>query len=471
MAFVRKVPRGGWGVQLPVVFAIILASFVTAMFLTQWQLFSVGRTSLEIADGTTPSIEYLASARGEMRHVEVLLHDDLDLARADAPAQLRGIGVARRAMNESIADYLVLPVGTEEQRLWGDILRTKDVFNDEVDRTLAAIDRRDFDGASAELRSVSAAGDALGAAITRDIEQNAEQSHSLALSIARVQRRSMFLAVGLAGLCVAITIFGAAAVRRVVAQRAAFAEERRKLLETRATELEQFAGRVAHDILSPLGTVSLALRTSTAPEMGDAMRAQIAERGNAAIKRIDRLVNGLLAFAVAGAEPGEGAEADVEATISDLERELGLEAKGAGAELFVKVDVAHRVACNPGVLTSVVANLAHNAIKYIGDGATKRIEIRAYETRSAIRVEVQDTGPGLPPDLEPRVFEPYVRGHGASKAGIGLGLATVKRIAEAHHGRVGVKSIVGAGCTFWIELPRGPLQAAHAEQLDAATVH
>jgi len=471
VAFVRKIPRGGWGVQLPVVFAIILASFVTAMFLTQWQLFSVGRTSLEIADGTTPSIEHLASARGEMRHVEVLLHDDLDLARAGGTVPLRGISDGRRAMNESIADYLVLPVDSEEQKLWGDILRTKDLFNDEVDRTIAAIDRRDFEGAAAELQSVSAAGDALGAAITRDIEENAEQSHSLALSIARVQRRAMFLAVGLAGLCVAITIFGAAAVRRVVAQRAMFAEERRKLLETRATELEQFAGRVAHDILSPLGTVSLALRTSTAPEMSDAMRAQIADRGNSAIKRIDRLVNGLLAFAVAGAEPGEGAEADVEATITDLERDLGVEARAAGAELYVKLDVAHMVACNPGVLTSVVSNLAHNAIKYIGDGATRRIDIRACETRSAIRVEVEDTGPGLPPDLEPRVFEPYVRGHGSSKAGIGLGLATVKRIAEAHHGRVGVKSVVGAGCTFWIELPKGPELPARAEHMDAATVH
>jgi signal transduction histidine kinase len=471
VATLGRHPRGEWGIQLLVVFGVVLASFVAAMLVTQWQLMSIGRTSLEIADGTTPSIEHLASARDEMRHLEVLLRDDLDYSRRGGSVPLRSISVSRDAMNESIAAYLVLPADPTEQALWGDILRTKDLFNDDVDRTLAAVDRGDFDTADAELSTLSAEGDALGAAITRDIELNAEQSHALALSIARVQRRAMYIAFGLAAICAAITIFGASALRRMLAQRAAFAEERRRLVEARATELEQFAGRVAHDILSPLGTVALALKTSTAPEMTDEMRAQIAERGNAAIKRIGRLVNGLLAFAVAGAEPGEGAEADVEATIADLERDLREEAQASGAELHVSVDVWHKVGCNPGVLTSVVSNLARNAIKYIGEGVTRRIDIRACETRGAIRIEVQDTGPGLPPDLEPRVFEPYVRGHGSSKGGIGLGLATVKRVADAHHGRVGVKSIVGEGCTFWVELPRGPELGARAAHHEAAVVH
>ncbi|PTL74958.1 sensor histidine kinase KdpD [Vitiosangium sp. GDMCC 1.1324] len=67
--------------------------------------------------------------------------------------------------------------------------------------------------------------------------------------------------------------------------------------------------------------------------------------------------------------------------------------------------------------------------------------------------ESSDTSARLPAGLERTVFEPYVRAAGTHQPGIGLGLATVKRIAEAHHGRVGVQSTPGQGATFWVELP------------------
>jgi len=470
--------RNDWRFRLPLVFGIVVASFVAAMLVTQWQLVSVGRTSLEIADSTAPSIEYLANARGEMRHLEVVLRDYVDDERHGvAHPRLEPVEVSRKAMNDYVADYLVLPVEPREQALWGDILRTKDSLNDVVNRCLAAIDRRDWTAAKAACDAVDASGDALSAAITRDVELNASRAHMLALDIARDRRRSMLVAFLLAGLCVAITAIGAVGLTRVMRQNSELTEAHQRLLETRASELEQFAGRVAHDILSPLSVVGLALRTSAASDLPSATRAQLTDRGSAAIKRIDRLVNGLLAFAVAGAAPEEGAHADVEATIADLERDLRDEAEKAGAQLEVDVQVSHPIACNPGVLTSVVSNLARNAIKYIGDGPTRVISVRAFETRDKIRIEVQDTGPGLLPDLEPRVFEPYVRGTHTGKAGIGLGLATVKRVAVAHHGRVGVRSIVGSGCTFWVELPRAeselsptpvPAEPANA---DAKLVH
>lgn len=68
-------------------------------------------------------------------------------------------------------------------------------------------------------------------------------------------------------------------------------------------------------------------------------------------------------------------------------------------------------------------------------------------------MEVDDNGPGLPGGLGDRAFDPYVRGSDRSQPGIGLGLATVKRIVEAHGGSVTVRSTRDAGCTFVVDLP------------------
>ena len=59
----------------------------------------------------------------------------------------------------------------------------------------------------------------------------------------------------------------------------------------------------------------------------------------------------------------------------------------------------------------------------------------------------------MPPDLVPQAFDPYVRGRGTSEPGLGLGLATVRRLVEGHDGRYGVTSKPGEGALFWFELP------------------
>jgi signal transduction histidine kinase len=76
-----------------------------------------------------------------------------------------------------------------------------------------------------------------------------------------------------------------------------------------------------------------------------------------------------------------------------------------------------------------------------------------------IRFEVEDTGPGLPPAFLPRAFDPYVRGAGTAEPGLGLGLATVRRLVEGHRGRYGVQSRLGTGALFWFELPAAELPA------------
>jgi signal transduction histidine kinase len=105
------------------------------------------------------------------------------------------------------------------------------------------------------------------------------------------------------------------------------------------------------------------------------------------------------------------------------------------------------------MLTVVLSNLIRNAIHYAREGPREhRVLVRATSAPPGVRFEVDDTGPGLEPGTEARIFEPFVR-LGDGGGGIGLGLATVKRLVAAHGGRVGVRSSPGRGCCFWFELP------------------
>jgi signal transduction histidine kinase len=68
--------------------------------------------------------------------------------------------------------------------------------------------------------------------------------------------------------------------------------------------------------------------------------------------------------------------------------------------------------------------------------------------------EISDDGPGVPEDVEPLLFLPHALPSGVGVHGLGLGLATVKRVVEGHGGRVGYSRRRGGGSTFWFELPR-----------------
>lgn len=103
-------------------------------------------------------------------------------------------------------------------------------------------------------------------------------------------------------------------------------------------------------------------------------------------------------------------------------------------------------------LIQAAIQLAQNATQHTEEGAP--IWIGANVTEDTARIWVRDSGPGIPPDQQTHIFERFARAAPSRRSGgAGLGLAIIKAIAEAHHGRIGVRSGSGRGATFMLELP------------------
>jgi signal transduction histidine kinase len=105
-------------------------------------------------------------------------------------------------------------------------------------------------------------------------------------------------------------------------------------------------------------------------------------------------------------------------------------------------------------MSEVLGNLLSNAFKFTERGGTVALSIAA--TGDTVRMQVRDTGAGIPPENVPYIFEKFFQADNqasASAKGTGLGLAIAKTIVSAHGGTIGVESTLGRGTTFSISLP------------------
>jgi signal transduction histidine kinase len=216
-------------------------------------------------------------------------------------------------------------------------------------------------------------------------------------------------------------------------------------------DLDAFAGRIAHDLRNALAPQRMLLaRLKRSP---DAMAvAHAAERLDATVRRADRLIASLLAFARGGAGADDDACASVRVTAREAAEDLAPVVVDADAS--VRLDV-HEVAvrCSQPLLHTVLVNLLGNAVKFVRGRPRREVSISARVAGPWCEIAVSDTGPGIPPDWQTRVFAPFVRVPGTTASGSGIGLATVHRIVRAHGGDVSVRSNASEGVTFVVRLP------------------
>jgi signal transduction histidine kinase len=112
------------------------------------------------------------------------------------------------------------------------------------------------------------------------------------------------------------------------------------------------------------------------------------------------------------------------------------------------------VRCDPFRIEQVLNNLISNAIKYSPAGGN--IELNVEESHEDVQFQVSDHGMGIPEEELPYIFEPFrrVKSVKGEIPGVGLGLSVVRRIVQAHSGRIEVESRLGKGTTFRVRLPR-----------------
>ncbi len=229
--------------------------------------------------------------------------------------------------------------------------------------------------------------------------------------------------------------------------------EERKAVERLKSE---FIATVSHELRTPLTNIlaSLALiREGSVGELTPEARGFV-EIAYSNSERLTDLVNDILDM-----ERIEAGHVEMHIEAVDLTALLGraLELNGAYAERYaVRFALSAplpgmRALADPDRLMQVLTNLLSNAAKHSPSGG--EVAVTLAEQGATMRISVSDHGPGIAPELRPRLFGKFEQARGA-KGGSGLGLAISKALVERMQGRIGCDSEPGKGSTFWVELPR-----------------
>ena len=230
-----------------------------------------------------------------------------------------------------------------------------------------------------------------------------------------------------------------------------------------------FLADVSHELRTPIAAMRTFVELLQGPAGVDpAARAEFLGSSATQLDRLDWLAQNLLELSKldSGLVLLELRPDDVRGTIeSAVEQQLAsAERKGIGLTVALP-DRPLRIRHDSPRVGQVVTNLVGNALKFTGRGGEVRVTARA-ERDGGARIEVVDTGVGIPASEMPLIFDRFYRGtelNEARSTGSGLGLSIVKSIVDLHHGTIVVESRVGHGSRFVVTLPKDPREVTEVE--------
>jgi len=214
---------------------------------------------------------------------------------------------------------------------------------------------------------------------------------------------------------------------------------------------------VAHEFRTPLTSLRMAIHLVAEEAVGPLTpkQAELLASARQDCERLQGIVDDLLDLSSIQSgrlelqvRPISAAELLSKAIAS---QEFSADQKDIHLETSIAADV-DQLELDPDRVGLVLNNLISNAIRHTPEGG--RVSIRVGRSGGSTRFEVTDSGEGIPPEYQKRVFEKFFRVPGSASGGAGLGLSISREIVEAHGGEIGLESRPGYGSTFWFTLPR-----------------
>jgi signal transduction histidine kinase len=222
------------------------------------------------------------------------------------------------------------------------------------------------------------------------------------------------------------------------------------LQSERLSLVGRFARSIVHDLKNPLNIIGLAAELAGMEGATPESRIAAKNRIRKQVDRISNMINELLEFTRGAQTSFILARSDyghfVKQIMDELQQELAV--KGVALE-YENAPPSVEVTINPPRLSRVFHNLAHNATDAMSGSG--KIKLRFQVTDREVITEVEDTGPGIAPEILNKLFEAFAS-YGKSH-GTGLGLSICRRIIEDHNGRIFAKNEPGRGAIFVFTLP------------------
>ena len=241
-----------------------------------------------------------------------------------------------------------------------------------------------------------------------------------------------------------------------------------RMLEADRDRLREFVADVSHELRTPIAALKMYTELQRDGQVDESTRSEFLDRSAEQIARLEWLSTNLLDLSRidAGIFPLDMREGDVrdpvQAVVQALsevaiERGVSLDSVVPGEPVELRFDRER--------IVQLMTNLIGNALKFTPRGGAVSVEL--VDAPDAVAIEIRDTGPGIPADELPHIFERFYRGTNTGDArasGSGLGLAIVRSIVEMHGGEIEVASVVDEGTIFRIRLPRQTVAADAAAE-------
>jgi signal transduction histidine kinase len=288
--------------------------------------------------------------------------------------------------------------------------------------------------------------------------KNGEESRRLLRSLELLRFRTTFLGVVVAVAAVALALFVGLQVTKLLRRQESTIQAQLLELDRRNRELDSFASRVAHDLISPLaplkGYLTLVRRSASITRDPDVV--EMLKSAELSAQRMSEMIEALLRFCRAG-NRSEAVSSELDTAVSTILTEAAQHAAQVGVGLERDLEPGLFVPCPSQLLQSIAENLLSNAIKYSAGWPQAKVVVRVRREQKEALLEVEDNGRGMSEASQHALFQPFFRAPEATGLpGHGLGLATTKRLVEGHGGSIQVRSELNRGTRVSVRFPLVP---------------